>query len=50
MKLARMLRPHPRMHAFMERGWRQGEGDGGGKATNCRPKWLAARPPFRPDR
>lgn len=29
MKLARILRPHPRMHAFMERGWRQGEGQGG---------------------
>ena len=28
MKLARILRPHPRMHAFMERGWRQGEGYG----------------------
>ncbi len=31
MKLARMLRPHPRMHAFMERGWRHGEGSGGGE-------------------
>jgi hypothetical protein len=33
MKLARILRPHPRMHALMEHGWRQGEGygrDGGG--------------------
>lgn len=30
MKLARILRPHPRMHAFMERGWRQGEGYGRG--------------------
>jgi LTXXQ motif family protein len=29
MKLARILRPHPRMHAFMERNWRQGEGRGG---------------------
>jgi len=29
MRLARILRPHPRMHAFMERGWRQGEGPGG---------------------
>ena len=29
MKLARILRPHPHMHAFMERDWRQGEGDGG---------------------
>jgi LTXXQ motif family protein len=28
MRLARILRPHPRMHAFMERGWRQGEGQG----------------------
>jgi hypothetical protein len=28
MKLARILRPHPRMHAFMERGWRRGEGFG----------------------
>ncbi len=30
MKLARILRPHPRMHAFMERGWRRGEGYGNG--------------------
>jgi len=29
-KLARILRPHPRMHAAMERGWRQGEGYGRG--------------------
>ncbi len=29
MKLARILRPHSRMHAFLERGWRQGEGQGG---------------------
>jgi len=29
MKLARILRPHPRMHAFMERGWRRGEGQSG---------------------
>lgn len=28
MRLARILRPHPRMHAFMERGWRRGEGHG----------------------
>jgi zinc resistance-associated protein len=28
MRLARILRPHPRMHAFMERGWRHGEGFG----------------------
>jgi len=27
-KLARILRPHPRMHAFMERGRRQDEGYG----------------------
>ena len=26
MKLARIVRPHPGMHAFMEHGWRQGEG------------------------
>ncbi len=31
MRLARILRPHPRMHAFMERGWRHGEGYGGGR-------------------
>ena len=29
-KLARILRPHPRMHAMMERAWRQGEGYGRG--------------------
>jgi zinc resistance-associated protein len=28
MRLARILRPHPRMHAFMGRGWRHGEGFG----------------------
>ncbi len=28
MRLARILRPHPRMHAFMEHRWRQGEGYG----------------------
>jgi zinc resistance-associated protein len=27
-KLSRMLRPHPRMHAMMEHGWREGEGYG----------------------
>ena len=26
--LARMLRPHPRMHAMLERRWREGEGYG----------------------
>lgn len=26
--LARILRPHPRMHAFLERRWREGEGYG----------------------
>jgi hypothetical protein len=33
MKLARILRPHPRMHAFMEHGWRQGTrfGEGYGR-------------------
>jgi hypothetical protein len=30
MALAHILRPHHRMHAFMERGWHQGEGDGQG--------------------
>jgi hypothetical protein len=30
MKLARILRPHPHMHAFMEHNWRQGEGYGRG--------------------
>ncbi len=30
MRLARILRPHPRMHAFMEHGWRRGEGYGRG--------------------
>jgi len=29
-KLARILRPHPRMHAFMEQHGRQGEGGGHG--------------------
>jgi LTXXQ motif family protein len=29
-KLARILRPHPHMRAFMERGWRRGEGYGNG--------------------
>jgi len=28
MVLARMLRPHPRMHAMLERRWREGEGYG----------------------
>jgi zinc resistance-associated protein len=31
MRLARILRPHPRMHAFMERHWRRGEGYGRGE-------------------
>jgi hypothetical protein len=33
MKLARILRPHSRMHAFMEHGWRQGTrfGEGYGR-------------------
>jgi zinc resistance-associated protein len=30
MVLARVLRPHHRMHAFLEHGWRQGEGYGRG--------------------
>ena len=32
--LARILRPHPRMHAFLERGWRQGMrfGEGYGRS------------------
>ncbi len=28
MKLARMLRPHPRMHAMLEHRWREGQGYG----------------------
>jgi len=29
MQLARILRPHPRMHAFLEHRWQQGEGGQG---------------------
>jgi hypothetical protein len=34
MVLARVLRPHSRMHAFLEHGWRQGEGYGLGFDNN----------------
>jgi hypothetical protein len=38
-RLARMLRPHPRMHAMLEHRWREGQGYG----------WQHGRPFGRPD-
>jgi hypothetical protein len=44
MRLARILRPHPHMHAFMERNWRQGEGYGrGGDGQSGEQGWQHGR-------